>query len=66
MEYILFDAVFHALPESQIKKMEDKFFDPFLIEILPADSIFFNGPSSVHPLSSVLMSFQKYAIYTVR
>jgi hypothetical protein len=39
MEDISFDAVFNALSEFVIKKMEDNFLDPSLIEIFPVDPI---------------------------
>ena len=56
-------CIFYALSESGIKKMEDNFLDPSWVEILPAASIIL----VIHqPVYSVSMSFQKYAIYTVR
>ena len=61
-----FDAVFHALSESGIKKIEDNFLDPFLAKILLENSIFFIGPSSVYSFSLASWNFQTDAIYTVR
>ena len=63
MKYIAFDAVFDRLSESGIKKIEDNFLDPCWVEILPAASIILVIPQPVYPVS---MSFQKYAVYTVR
>ena len=66
MEYISFDAVFHALSESRIKKMEDNCLDPYLIEILPEDSaILVIHPQYIRSLQSQ-SAFIKDAIYTVR
>ena len=46
-----FDAVFHALSESGIKKMEDNFLDPFFAKSTTGKFDFFIGPSSVYSFS---------------
>ena len=51
VEYMLFDAVFHALSESGIKKMEDNFLGPFFAKILVENSIFLSVPRQyIHSL----------------
>jgi hypothetical protein len=40
MGYIVFDAVFDALSEYEVKKMTRTMFDTLLVEILPQKSVF--------------------------
>ena len=44
IEYMSFDAVFHALSESGIKKMEDNFLGPFFVKIVLENSTFLSVP----------------------
>ena len=51
IEYMSFDAVFHALLESGIKYMEDNFLGPFFAKILLENSIFLSVPPQyIHSL----------------
>ena len=66
MEYIPFDAVFHALSESKIKKNGTQLSWTIFSQNTAGKFDFFIGSSSVYSFSLASRGFQKDAIYTVR
>ncbi len=66
IKYTPFDAVFDALSESVIKKMEDIFLTPFSIELLPENPTILVAELQKTHFFQFKCAFKKNVLYTDR